>query len=234
MDFNELLSLAESGDPDHQLLLARLYGAGEIEEVSTLINPDLEKCFFWVLQSAKSGNTRAKANLGNMYCKGIGTEPNISKGFYWYSAAAEDGDERSLFGAGLMLLLGNGTAQNIDQGIKFLYQAAQGGFTEAMSTLGSTFLEGKLVEQDLSEAKYWLQEAAKKLDANAQYNLGILYMNHQEHSLKRDIKAYKWLFAAKQNNAHFLEHTNSALAILSSRLSINEINSAKEMAQEYL
>lgn len=233
MDYKELRDLAEAGGSDYQLLLARLYGKGSIDEISTSIEPDLEKCFYWCLKAAKQGQVRAQANLGNMYCQAIGTEQDIEEGFYWYHEASLAGHIDSMVKAGLMLLIGQGTSKGVHEGLELLYQAANDDNAEAQMLIGSIYFEGRLVEKDLDEAKYWLKAAAKNGDPNAQYNLGMLFMQHPNPLKRSHKKAYKWLFTSIENDAEYSEHAERALDMLSEHLTEKEIKAAQNKAFQY-
>lgn len=233
MDYRKLKELAEAGDSEHQLLLAMLYGKGKIDEVSTSIEPDLEKCFYWCLQSAEAGQLRAQVNLGAMYCQGVGTDHDIQKGFYWLYKASTAGHADSKVKAGLMLLTGQGTSQDVNKGLELLYEVANEGNIEAQMIIGSTYLEGRFVEQDIDEAELWLKSAAKGGDPNAQYNLGMLFLQPPKPGKRNNKKAYQWLYTAIENGAQNSAHAEQALDVLSESLTVKEIEAAKDKAFQY-
>lgn len=233
MDFIQVQDLAEAGDLDSQFLLARLYGSGEIGEISGKVQPDLEQSFYWCHQAAKSGHLKAQANLGQMYNQGIGTESDNAQGYYWLSKAASVGYVNAQFVAGLMLLIGEGVKQDITGGLDWLYKAASEGNVQAQLTIGSTYFEGKLVDEDYDEAKYWLKQSAEAGEPNGQYNLGMLYMRLSNSQRSCAVKAYKWLFAAAENNADHSDYATQALSHLKDILSKEEIASAISEAKRY-
>ena len=54
-------------------------------------------------------------------------------------------------------------------------EAAKSGDTYAMDVVAQAYLNGRETEQDPGQAVYWYRKMANKGDANAAYNLGLLY-----------------------------------------------------------
>ncbi|MFB2579365.1 MULTISPECIES: tetratricopeptide repeat protein [unclassified Acinetobacter] len=112
---------AEKGHTFAQYNLAILYQEGEIDG-----QPNLEKSFYWFLQSksyylsqyalggtkdlalarkyyqlaAVQGNASAQNNLGILYDKGLGVAKDRQQAKYWYSLAAEQGEASAEFNLG--------------------------------------------------------------------------------------------------------------------------------------
>ncbi len=86
---NERLQvLAESGDAEAQLPVAKMYAFGE--EV-----PKNDKTAVkWYAKAAKQGDAKAQHNIGVMYAKGKGVLTDIGKAYVWFDLAAYNDYER--------------------------------------------------------------------------------------------------------------------------------------------
>jgi len=230
MNYTELKRLAESGDSDYQLMLARLYGMGKIEEIESEVEPDLKESFDWCKKSAELGNIKAQANLGNMYNQAIGTEHDPINGRFWLEKAASQGHERSKVLLATIYMRGVNVDVDIDKALEFLYSGANSGDPEAQMFLGSSYMEGKDIPQDWDEAIFWLTKAAESYEPDGQYNLGLLYLTHPNTRVRNYYKGYKWLYSSIVNEAKNAHHAQQMLDKLADYITKDEIDSAKNEA----
>src|ERR1700688_1687317 len=79
MDIAELTGRAESGGCVAQALLGMYYLHGE-EPVAL----DYDKAFHFLSMAAEQGSSRAIANLGDMYSKGLGVAKDVRKAIQLY------------------------------------------------------------------------------------------------------------------------------------------------------
>lgn len=72
-----LTDLANSGDLNAQVQLAKLFGEG------ANTNIDLHESFVWYEKAARSGHEYSALMLGFYYCRGLGTKMDVVKANYW-------------------------------------------------------------------------------------------------------------------------------------------------------
>ena len=75
-------------------------------------------------------------------------------------------------------------------------KAAEAGDAEAQVELGGIYVEGKVVERDFKEAAKWFKKSSDQGYFYGQYNLGEW---HRWYGGNDKVKAYKWLYIAKEN-----------------------------------
>ena len=75
-------------------------------------------------------------------------------------------------------------------------KAAEAGDAEAQVELGGIYVEGKVVKRDFKEAVKWFKKSADQGYFYGQYNLGEW---HRWYGGKDKVKAYKWLYIAREN-----------------------------------
>lgn len=79
---------------------------------------------------------------------------------------------------------------------------AERGYFEAMCQIAYMYAKGMSVKQDYQKAFKWYLEAAESGITNAQYNLGVMYLNGDVKNKIDFKKAQRWLRkAAEQGNA---------------------------------
>lgn len=90
-DISDLISSAEQGDAEAQLLLGLNYSLGDIEGIPQ----DDEKAVYWLTKAAEQGNADAQFEVAGNYLKGLGVDRNWEKVNYWLNKAAEQGHEKA-------------------------------------------------------------------------------------------------------------------------------------------
>ncbi|UQZ87944.1 hypothetical protein C4J81_01410 [Deltaproteobacteria bacterium Smac51] len=61
----------------------------------------------------------------------------------------------------------------------YFNKSAEAGYVPAQRVLGTCYLEGRLIAPDFEKARQWLTEAARHKDAQAAYNLALMYVRGQ-------------------------------------------------------
>jgi hypothetical protein len=61
----------------------------------------------------------------------------------------------------------------------YFTKSAEAGYVPAQRVLGTCYLEGRLTAPDYEKARHWLTEAARHKDAQAAYNLALMYVRGQ-------------------------------------------------------
>jgi len=108
----------------------------------------------WFRQAADKGNAIAQNNLGYMYDNGLGVEKNYVEAVKWYRKAADQGNADAGNNLGCMYYNGLGVEKSDTEAVKWLYKAAKQGNVAAYENLVNMAENG---------------------NADAQYNLGIMY-----------------------------------------------------------
>lgn len=90
---------------------------------------------------------------------------------------AEEGDLASQLLLGWMYDRGEGAEQSDFLALKWFKRAAIQGETRAQAFIGARYLMGgKEVEVNYPKALYWLHRAAQKSNSDAEFNLGVVFL----------------------------------------------------------
>jgi TPR repeat protein len=73
-----------------------------------------------------------------------------------------------------------------EQRAKLLFDAAENGDVEAQRQVARRYEIGHGVPYDLGKAEYWYSKAAETGNVEAQYSLGILYLNNPGNEFERE------------------------------------------------
>jgi TPR repeat protein len=189
--------LAEQGDADAQFNLGQLYVRGDG------VPQNNETAMKWYTLAAEQGNAVAQNNLGGMYRNGQGVPQNDKTAVKWYTLAAEQGNAVAQFNLGLMYDNGRGVTQDDKTAMKWYTLAAEQGVADAQKKVEEVEKRIEAAEEKIAEQNELrkLQTHAKQGNADAQYNLGVMYDNG-EGVPQDDETAMKWFgLAAKQGNS---------------------------------
>lgn len=189
-DWQALFAIAESGDPEAQYWLGRIYEAGR------LLPLDKQKSAYWFQKSAEQGYAPSeyqlcgeRANLDRMEferCMWRAAEKGAPGAQFWLGVAFE---QHLWFGV-----------TDEQEALKWLGKAAEQGNADAEDTLGVHYEVGEGVEQDYGKAAYWFRRAAEHVPdlggaGQGRNNLGNLYA--EGHGVPKDyVQAYMWLSLA--------------------------------------
>ena len=163
------------------------YEAGDYETALAILTP-----------LAWAGNADAQNTLGWMYDYGHGVEENDAEAVKWYRRAAKQGNAIAQNNLGKMYEHGIGVSQNDEEAIKWYRSAAEQGHAEARQNLNGmlastasaaddTASAGDVQEGidaydagDYDTAFAILKPLAEAGDAEAQFNLGLIYAGHTD------------------------------------------------------
>ena len=183
-DFASLERAAERGDARAQTELALLYAEGDEG-----VQPNDEKCIFWLRRAAESGHPRAQSLLGSAYGEGRGVLIDHQAAIAWHRKAAHQGESASRVALGRYFLSGVDTTFEPGRGMFLLRPAAEAGEAEAQALLGRVYLRGigrRFVKRDTAEAKKWLTASAEQGFAQAQSDLATLYFDEGDSETGMD------------------------------------------------
>jgi TPR repeat protein len=92
-------------------------------------------------------------------------------------------------------------ARDYKNGVPVCLAAAEAGDKKVQSYLGVMYDTGKGVSQDQKQAVHWFTKAAEQGLADAQNNLGVIYIWNGNGAIKDTVEAYAWFnVAAAQGN----------------------------------
>lgn len=170
---------------------------------------DYQKAFLLYKLGVRFGDSKAQTNLGAMYCLGEGVNIDYNTSFALFKAAAEQGNFFGQLNLGIMYDNGHGVKKDkkiahdiFIKSIERLRQNAESGEVLAQNFLGAVYANGSFgVAIDDKKAVELFKLAAKQNNANAQNNLGYMYMNGR--GVEKDEKIAYELFrqAATQGQA---------------------------------
>lgn len=189
-DWQALFSMAESGDPEAQYWLGRIYEAGK------LLPLDKQKSAYWYQKSAEKGYAPAEYRVCQMHAN---QNPLEDERCMW--RAAENGVPEAQFWLGVAFEQHLWFGVTDDQeALKWFRKAAERGNPDAEATLGLRYELGEGIEQDYAQAAYWFRRAAEHVPnlggaGQGRNNLGNLYA--EGHGVPKDyVQAYMWLSLA--------------------------------------
>ena len=157
----QLISIAESGNPDAQYLTGRLYRDGPV------LIPDNVEAQYWFDQSAQQGYVPAQYALGQLYLTDDSEVHDTNLGIQWLEYAAHNGSNRAAYRLGKEYLKGEIVEQNTDKAVEYLTQSAEAGNQYAQYALGKLHLD----RQDREQAYYWFSQSAAQRNEYAQFFL---------------------------------------------------------------
>ena len=213
-----LFFLAESGDPEAQYWLGRIYEAGK------LLPLDKQKAAYWYRKSAEKGYAPAEywvcgehANQDRMEherCMWRAAEKGVPEVQFWLGVAFE---QNLWFGV-----------TDKQEALKWYKRAAEGGQPDAENELGVHYQDGDGVEQSYVQAAYWFRKAAEHVPnlggaGQGRNNLGILY--EQGNGVPKDyVEAYMWFSLAGND---------SSTASIQQRMTPGQISRARQLAADW-
>ncbi len=237
---------AEQGYAEAQYALAELYSSG------VGITRNYEEAAVWYRKAAEQGFGAAQYKIGIMYAEGYGVRYSAIEAEKWLTKAAEDGDAKMQFNLAERYANGQGVRFNPREAEKWYRSAAMQGDPDMQFFVGRLYRDpGDIVVQNREEAMMWFNKAAEKGHAASKASLGIMYLNGEGIPINM-VQAYKWLsLAATSDNSRggsqktlqiaedktLLEEIKSTslkyLKITEERMSEEQINEAKKLAEEW-
>lgn len=128
--FEEWKLFAESGDPNAQYELAKIFYAGKE------VTQDLYEAKRWFAAAADKGHAEAQYRLGNCYARGQGvTEKNYNIAIRYYQMAADQNNADALFALGNCYAKGQGVVLDLEIAHSYYQRAAEQGHQGAMKKM---------------------------------------------------------------------------------------------------
>lgn len=163
------------------------------------VTRDMRQAAFWAKKSAQAYFSAGCLLYANLCFEGIGTKRNLVESAKWMLKAAESGSAQAQCYMGMNYDAGTGVKQNYIEAAKWYRKAAEQGNSSAANNLAHLYAVGKGVEVNFSEAGRWFLFAAEGGDVNAQYTIGLWYLNGYQGWEQNRSVGIKWLKTAANN-----------------------------------
>ncbi|MEH6565531.1 MAG: tetratricopeptide repeat protein [Halopseudomonas sp.] len=173
---------------------------------------DSTRALSWARQSAEQGDASGQLLLAKL----LSAEGEKKEAFTWLQRAANQGQREADYLLAKAYHDGNGTPINRNQAQVYLQRAASAGDIPAMLQLASQ-------QQGSPSARHWLKQAARRNSADAQYKLGMDYLEGTSGDINLQ-EAYVWLSLALVNGDN---RGKRSVEQLSGRLSAEELTQAQ-------
>lgn len=190
---NNLLSKANSGDPDAMVHVACNYYNGDEG-----FPKDDSQAYYWSKEATKASPDYAFAwtMLGRCYQFGVGTQEDVSLAIEAYKMSAELGDADGMYCLAEIYYFDAPDAQK-HLCIPWLEKAHFEGNVLATALLGSLYKNGEFVTKNLDKGIELLNEAAKKGDPQAARLLAEVYWNGTDLPESITMANKYWTLAVK-------------------------------------
>jgi TPR repeat protein len=196
-DFAEIISKAQSGDPEAQYFLALMYDEG------TLVPKDHATALAWMLKSAEQGYSAAEDRMGEMYLQNDredGPVREYADADRWLRLAARGGDAEAQFWLGSGYQRGWFGAVDYREAINWLQKAAAQGLPDAQFCLGQMYEIGESVPESAEVAASWFKKAADHIPQIGDMRVGgvweaegeLAYMYRDGRLKGNNVEAYMW------------------------------------------
>ncbi|WP_375559020.1 hypothetical protein ACE193_14915 [Bernardetia sp. OM2101] len=172
------------------------YKLGKQQEKSASTTAHYEKAFQLYEKSATLGYDSAQVALAQFYELGIGTKVDFLKAADLYQRALEQGNAQAAFRLGNLYEKGSGVEQSMEQAARCYLQAWGGKYPRAGEALERIDAK-RWLPSDLPTYRFYL---AMNNDAEAQYELGKMYLDTKTSARPNWVKAKYWLEKAAINN----------------------------------
>jgi TPR repeat protein len=165
---------AEQGECQAQSKLGMLYFSGQG------VTEDEAKAAEWFLKAAQQGDARSQFYTGLL-------SQNDAESFKWYGKAAEQGDADAQYELGLLYFNGQGVPKDHEKAKELFVKAGAQGNERAKDFLAKEEATG----ESKNEVVENFRKKAEQGDADAQYDLGLLYLRGEGVPQDRE-KAIEW------------------------------------------
>jgi len=165
----KMMKQAESGNPEAQYQLGKLYYSGEN------VKKNYRVAFEWYKKAAESGHVAAQRMVAEMYISGKKVGKDHKKAFYWMLCAAMQGDIIAYEQLADMHVNGKGNMQDRERAVEWFRKTTIPEKTEVQYKLGEIFY---LTDLDYSKECYKMAASANY--PWALYKLGLLFLEKEK------------------------------------------------------
>jgi TPR repeat protein len=182
-------------------------------------------------KKAEAGDAKAQFNLGLRYQKGVpyGFNKDADEAVKWYRLAADQGNAHAQYKLGEMYDEGDGVPKDYAEAVKWFRLAAEQGLFTAISSLSFMYISKvEASAKDEAEIDKWYRKAAEQGDADAQFEVGLMYFFGRRVT-KDLVQAHMWLNIAGANGNRY---ANSNLLAVASEMTRDQKAEAMKLARE--
>lgn len=209
----KILSQAQAGDSNAQLLLGSIY-------MISADKNDIPLAVEWITKSAMQGNTKAQHMLALHYESNENEPYNLVKAIYWHDVAAYNNNSDSKYRLGHYYIEGKfdeddkllteykPSQLDITAGVMYLKEAASLGNPDSQYMLGNMYSTGRNIPKDLVLAMCWLGISAKTFQSMIVNQMDEIYYGGKYK------KAYDELTSISKNASQ--KDTNETLKLFHS------------------
>lgn len=158
---NELLTRAQTGDPEAQFELAAHYAEDPAAAGKLALAAQ------WYEKAALQGHAVAEYRLASLYEKGRGVAKDIERAKNLYQRAAEKGNIRAMHNLGVLAAEGGDGKPNYTSAALWFGKAAEYGIKDSQYNFAVLLARGLGVTKDLARSYTWFAIVAATGDADA-------------------------------------------------------------------
>jgi hypothetical protein len=206
--FAQTKAKAQSGNPEAQYQLAKMYEGG------TGVERSVETALDWYKQAAGHGHSQSMLRLAVLYYNGdvlgntIKADPQ--EAWLWFTFAAAYGQAQAAtdaervgrelrpatlrdlkLRAAKALVDGNEVPANVGRGVELYRAAAEDGSADAAERLAALYMGGARVPRDTAQASAWYERAARAGSVRAMTALAKIAESDSPPDLARAFELYR-------------------------------------------
>ena len=218
----------QNRDAKHNSELGDLYANGKG------VPQDYKKAVKWYPTCCRTGECNLhKIILCVMYyLKDKEVPQDYKEEFKWYRLSADKATVGQCI-LGELYNKGQGVSQDYKEAVKWYRLSAEQGFaTRTIPTWVTMYQKGQGVPQDYKEAVKWYRLAAEQEDAEAQYNLGVMYAQGTRSSKRLCVSTYVVELSASSNGDK-IEQIAVEKSIVKSQCLHQQITKAQQLARNW-
>jgi TPR repeat protein len=178
---------------------------------------------------AEQGDARAQNAIGRRYDEGQGVPQDYVEAVRWYRMAAEQDDAYGENNLGVMYYQGHGVPQDYVQAMKWCRKALAQGNDLARWNIDLLGDNSGVLKAD-PELRQSYRDAADKGDPDAQYAIGLMYLEGQGEP-QDYVQAHTWLNLAASASGFYVYRKKRDEA--AARMTPAQIAEAQKLAREW-
>jgi TPR repeat protein len=180
----EMRTRAQQGYIEDQIELAAAYLLGNG------VSADPTQAAHWYLRAAQSGSPEAQNEIGYFYQTGVGVPLDLERAAHWFQLASAGGMARAKVNLGVSYLYGTGVRKNPQMARQLFQEAVDKGSGLGAAYLGIMAWLGLGGPSDKEAAEHWFEAGAKLHDAQAEYDLALLFASPESkrHDLHKAVE----------------------------------------------
>ncbi|WP_051943989.1 MULTISPECIES: tetratricopeptide repeat protein [Luteibacter] len=188
---------AEQGHQESQCRLAAHYADG------LGVSRDPFEAAGWYRRAAEAGFADAQCALGSLYARGQGVNVDRAESLRWWGLAADQGHVQACVNLGVSHYFGRGVPRDAELAFTYYSKAVERGqpgavgYADALCSVAHMLRDGIGVARDPVMGARQYRRAAELGSANAQFELGKIYLETSDLDSDRE-QARLWLGKAAE------------------------------------